>query len=208
MLARATRKCNRTVGERKPGGIWLGCDPYYYRARYYDPTTGRFAGEDPIGFNGGINMYRYVGNAPVGFDDPTGLCPGGKSSGPDPWRERLKKCVADIYHVTAGIFNPARRGENGNFYGTYNGKQFHVETDVGSFSTFVLTIKGLSLTPLAGLTLGSSPYLNYLANDLTPEEMYPVDWVHELGHALDLITSGKSSEPSAEKFEECVKINP
>lgn len=25
---------------------------YYYRARYYDPSTGRFLSEDPIGFSG------------------------------------------------------------------------------------------------------------------------------------------------------------
>jgi RHS repeat-associated protein len=46
---------------------------YYYRARYYDPTIGRFLTEDPIGFNGGINLYTYVGNNPTNFVDPLGL---------------------------------------------------------------------------------------------------------------------------------------
>jgi len=47
---------------------------YYYRARYYDPGTGRFISEDPIGFAGGdSNLHRYVGNEPVGFVDPSGL---------------------------------------------------------------------------------------------------------------------------------------
>ncbi len=46
---------------------------YYHRARYYDPQTGRFIGEDPIGFNGGINLYAYVGNNPIGLVDPFGL---------------------------------------------------------------------------------------------------------------------------------------
>ncbi|HKE59397.1 MAG TPA: RHS repeat-associated core domain-containing protein, partial [Pyrinomonadaceae bacterium] len=34
---------------------------YYYRARYYDPKTGRFISEDPIGFQG-MNFYVYGSN--------------------------------------------------------------------------------------------------------------------------------------------------
>ena len=46
---------------------------YYYRARYYDPEVGRFLSEDPIGFDGGINFYSYVGNNPINFFNPFGL---------------------------------------------------------------------------------------------------------------------------------------
>jgi RHS repeat-associated protein len=45
----------------------------HYRARYYDPTAGRFLSEDPLGFGTGINYYRYVRNKPVNLADPTGL---------------------------------------------------------------------------------------------------------------------------------------
>jgi RHS repeat-associated protein len=45
----------------------------YYRARYYDSTPGRFLSEDPIGFRGGDNFYRYVYDNPVGLSDPMGL---------------------------------------------------------------------------------------------------------------------------------------
>jgi len=46
---------------------------YYYRARYYDPQTGRFLSEDPIGFVGGDqNLYRYVRNNPANLFDPDG----------------------------------------------------------------------------------------------------------------------------------------
>jgi RHS repeat-associated protein len=45
---------------------------YYYRARYYDPNTGRFVSEDPIGFRGGSDFYRYVYNNPVMSTDPSG----------------------------------------------------------------------------------------------------------------------------------------
>ena len=47
---------------------------YYYRARYYDPQTGRFISQDPISFDSGdYNLYRYVANDPITSRDPLGL---------------------------------------------------------------------------------------------------------------------------------------
>lgn len=48
---------------------------YYVRARWYDPTLGRFNSEDPIGLDGGINQYAYVENGPTNGRDPAGLDP-------------------------------------------------------------------------------------------------------------------------------------
>jgi RHS repeat-associated protein len=44
-----------------------------YRARYYDPSIGRFISEDRIKFEGGINFYSYAFNDPVDLTDPSGL---------------------------------------------------------------------------------------------------------------------------------------
>ncbi len=43
----------------------------YLRARYYNPSTGRFLSEDPI--MDGTNWYIYAGNNPVLYVDPWGL---------------------------------------------------------------------------------------------------------------------------------------
>jgi RHS repeat-associated protein len=45
----------------------------YYRARTYDPETGRFMQRDPIGYMEGMNLYLYVMNNPNLWSDPSGL---------------------------------------------------------------------------------------------------------------------------------------
>ena len=46
----------------------------YSRNRDYSPTLGRFIILDPVGFEAGdINLYRFVGNNPVVWSDPSGL---------------------------------------------------------------------------------------------------------------------------------------
>ena len=44
---------------------------YYFNARYYDPTLGRFISEDPA--KDGPNWYIYCNNNPLKYVDPTGL---------------------------------------------------------------------------------------------------------------------------------------
>jgi RHS repeat-associated protein len=49
----------------------------FNRARYFDPSTGRFLNEDPLGFGGGdTNFYSYAFNNPVAFTDPSGKSAG------------------------------------------------------------------------------------------------------------------------------------
>jgi len=46
---------------------------YFYRARYYNASTGKFIQQDPIGFEGlDVNLFRYANNSPTNGIDPSG----------------------------------------------------------------------------------------------------------------------------------------
>ena len=43
--------------------------------RYYDPGTGKFINRDPIGYEGGANLYGFADGNPVNESDPSGFNP-------------------------------------------------------------------------------------------------------------------------------------
>ena len=73
-----------------------GTGLYYYRARYYDPSIGRFISEDPKKFAAGINFFAYVNNNPVNANDPSG-----------------ESAASDLLKVVIGAFKPGPFAKDG-----------------------------------------------------------------------------------------------
>jgi RHS repeat-associated protein len=65
----ATTTNSQSYTGREDDGTGL----YYFRRRYLAAQRGRFVSEDPIGLDGGPNVYAYAYDNPVAYVDPSGL---------------------------------------------------------------------------------------------------------------------------------------
>ncbi|MCC7527947.1 MAG: RHS repeat-associated core domain-containing protein [Candidatus Melainabacteria bacterium] len=72
--------------------------------RAYNPERGRFLNRDTIEEAGGINLYQYVGNAPIEFTDPSGT-DGKDPNAPKPicnYKDCMKWCMDTGNSIPAG----------------------------------------------------------------------------------------------------------
>jgi RHS repeat-associated protein len=151
---------------------------YHYRARYYDSTVGRFASQDPLGFQAGFNFYTYGSNSPANFTDPLGLSP----------NDVLRLIIA------------ARNATNDM---TLNGDR----TDPGAVNNVVSTLQRLNPFRKNKILKGCGEQTGTLINDLLPiiahadanwsvDEKYEfLSWDHILPHQWAEYTSSDPNDP-------------
>lgn len=83
---------------------------YHYRARAYDPATGRFLQEDPLFFGAGdLNLYRYTWNNPLNWTDPSGMAAASERAGLAPISQGLVTGLT-INRLRAVIWVASRQG--------------------------------------------------------------------------------------------------
>jgi len=101
---------------------------YYYRARYYNPTFGRFISEDPAGFRSSdYNLYRYVAGSPTNATDPSG---------------RVVDTVVDIGFIAYDLYALAT-GSRKDFGANLGALGLDI---IGAFIPFVTGLGALSRT--------------------------------------------------------------
>ncbi|MEM9066592.1 MAG: RHS repeat-associated core domain-containing protein [Planctomycetota bacterium] len=78
----------------------------------YDASTGRWMQRDPIGYVDGMNLYAYVGSAPVKYIDSSGKAahaPGGGRPNPEPLPRPYRHRIIVIHPDDANDIRPPNR---------------------------------------------------------------------------------------------------
>ncbi len=106
--------------------------------RFYDPELGRWLSRDPIGENGGVNLYAYGANNPTNSTDLRGLLP-------DVTPGEIRSSFDDLNHLYQDFRTTRASYQNDPFFGTH-------DTERHITMSFEMTLRyGPGITRSAGL---------------------------------------------------------
>ena len=136
-----------TIRYRFQGREWSSATGLYnFRARWYDPETGRWLSKDPIGLAGGLNLYAFCGNNAINQTDPHGRF--GLSIG-------LGGLVGGIVGaITGGI----KGGLKGAIAGAVGGAVAGALTGVGAGAAIAGAAGGAATSLVDQLLNGKNPF--------------------------------------------------
>jgi RHS repeat-associated protein len=164
-----------------------GSGLHYMRNRVYDPGTGRFTQEDPIGLAGGLNTYGFAAGDPVNRSDPFGLCP------PEPPK---KPCAVSLQGASVAVswvtgsasFSRGTYtvdGKSGKYMSTSGGAAaaagnfslgFSISLEQGG-SESLQTFEGRSVS----VSVGGSAGLGTASASISTSETQPSGWSTSYG---------------------------
>ena len=151
---------------------------HYNTFRYYDPEVGRFIMQDPIGLDGGSNLYRYV-PSPTGWIDPWGW---------ECWSSARKNYWKAEAKSPSQVYSPA------NLANMAEGKAPRMTVEVMNRKTFEITRKDVAMelhhNDIPQRVGGAGVHETSNLLSLTPWEHEAVDAFRHVGSDLIRVVKG------------------
>ena len=117
---------------------------HYNWNRYYEPWTGRYVTEDPIGLGVGINIFIYVKNNPLKFIDQFGLCPKGTHAANPTEIAKIIDAANDIIDKSKHIYNENKTIIDKDIIPFYQNRFIDIQNLKNNNSKFVNTLAKLN----------------------------------------------------------------
>ncbi len=166
---------------------------YYYKARHYNPSLGRFVQRDPIGYAGGMNLYEYCGGMPTAATDPSGAqaWPSGLDNGGSAAFAAQAQRWAQVESSKSAMAQLARAAAPAPRVGTLAGDRAILASEVSWF-------KGRGYDFAAALLQGFLRNRHGLAYGNAVSKKHPTHafdtkrWRHEIKESKDYRTHAQS----------------